>query len=168
MADATSLTPPSPGLGATLLSNKRVERYRPGLTLQQPHPRFYYGSYTHRSNSAPMMDLYQSVNQNCEHINQDSTLRWNKTSTQQQTNSETLEQQKSNSWTPGGPIRDRVCCFVKDTPVISRCRSQHVSVEYSSLLHHSIYLWFICFTWWSIDELENLHADRTTVCFEPW
>ena len=23
-------------------------------------------------------------------------------------------------------------------------------------------------TWWSIDELENLHADRTTVCFEPW
>ena len=54
-----------------------------------------------------------------------------------------------------------------DTPGISRCRSQHVSVE-SSLLHHSIYLWFICFTWWSIDELENLHADRTTVCFEPW
>ena len=47
-------------------------------------------------------------------------------------------------------------------------RSQHVSVESSSLLHHSIYLWFICFTWWSIDELENLHADRTTVCFEPW
>ena len=29
-------------------------------------------------------------------------------------------------------------------------------------------IWFICFTWWSIDELENLHADRTTVCFEPW
>ena len=54
-----------------------------------------------------------------------------------------------------------------DTPGISRCRSQHVSVESSSLLHHSIYLWFICFTWWSIDELEN-HADRTTVCFEPW
>ena len=42
---------------------------------------------------------------------------------------------------------------------ISRCRSQHVSVESSSLLHHSIYLWFICFTCWSIDELENLHAD---------
>ena len=51
---------------------------------------------------------------------------------------------------------------------ISRYRSQHVFVESSSLLHHSIYLWFICFTWWSIDELENLHADRTTVCFEPW
>ena len=48
------------------------------------------------------------------------------------------------------------------------CSSQHVSVESSSLLHHSIYLWFICFTWWSIDELENLHADWTTVCFEPW
>ena len=45
---------------------------------------------------------------------------------------------------------------------------EHVSVESSSWLHHSIYLWFICFTWWSIDELENLHADRTTVCFEPW
>ena len=46
--------------------------------------------------------------------------------------------------------------------------SQHVPVESSSLLHHSIYLWFICFPWWSIDELKNLHADRTTVCFEPW
>ena len=31
-----------------------------------------------------------------------------------------------------------------------------------------IYLWFICYPWWSIDELENLHADRRTVCFEPW
>ena len=40
---------------------------------------------------------------------------------------------------------------------------QHVvSVESSSLFHHSIYPWFNCFTWWSIDELENLHADRTT------
>ena len=29
---------------------------------------------------------------------------------------------------------------VFDTPGISRCRSQHVSVESSSLLHHSIYL----------------------------
>ena len=45
---------------------------------------------------------------------------------------------------------------------------QHVSFESSSLFHHSIYRWFICFPWWSIDELENLHADRTTVCFEPW
>ena len=56
-----------------------------------------------------------------------------------------------------------------DTPGISRCESQHVvSVESSSLFHHSIYLWFICFPWWSLDRLENLHADRTTVCFEPW
>ena len=31
------------------------------------------------------------------------------------------------------------------TPGISGCRSQHVPVESSSLLHHSIYLWFICF-----------------------
>ena len=54
------------------------------------------------------------------------------------------------------------------TPGISGCQSQHVPVESSSLLHHSIYLRFICFPWWSIDELENLHADRTTVCFEPW
>ena len=61
-------------------------------------------------------------------------------------------------------------CFsgLLDTPGISRCRSQHVSVESSSLLHYSIYLWFICSPRWSIDELENLHADRTTVCFEPW
>ena len=54
------------------------------------------------------------------------------------------------------------------TPGISGCRSQHVPVESSSLLHYSIYLRFICFPWWSIDELENLHADRTTVYFEPW
>ena len=47
-----------------------------------------------------------------------------------------------------------------DTPGISKCRSQHVvSVESSTSFHHSIYLWFICFSWWSIDELENL---------EPW
>ena len=61
-------------------------------------------------------------------------------------------------------------CFsgLLDTPGISRCRSQHVSVESSSLFHHSIYLWFTRFPWWSFDELENLHADRTTVCFEPW
>ena len=50
-----------------------------------------------------------------------------------------------------------------DTPGISRCRSQHVvSVESSSFFHHSIYPWFICFPWWSIDELENLHGDRIT------
>ena len=64
------------------------------------------------------------------------------------------------------------CCSVPvmllGTPGISGCRSQHVPVESSSLLHHSIYLRFICFPWWSIDELENLHADRITVCFEPW
>ena len=47
------------------------------------------------------------MNQTSEHINQDSSLRWNKTSTQQQTNSETLEQQKFNSWTPEGPTKDR-------------------------------------------------------------
>ena len=54
-----------------------------------------------------MKDVYSSLNQNSEHINQDSSLRWNKTSTQQQTNSETLEQQKSNSWTPVGPTKER-------------------------------------------------------------
>ena len=58
--------------------------------------------------------------------------------------------------------------------ILAKCfriysRTQHVvSVEFSSLFHHSIYLWFICFPRWSIDELENLHADRTTLCFEPW
>ena len=70
-----------------------------------------------------------------------------------------------NCWFSFAPVFQQ-CLF--DTPGISRCRSQHVPVESSSLLHHSIYLWFICFPWWSIDELENLHTDRTTVCFEPW
>ena len=78
----------------------------------------------------------------------------------------------SVAWPTGVQLLVFFCSSVPvvlfDTPGISRCRSQHVSVESSSLLHHSIYLWFICFTWWSIDELENLHADRTTVCFEPW
>ena len=78
----------------------------------------------------------------------------------------------SVAWPTGVQLLVFFCSSVPvvlfDTPGISRCRSQHVSVESSSLLHHSIYLWFICFTWWSIDELENLHADRTTICFEPW
>ena len=78
----------------------------------------------------------------------------------------------SVAWPTGVQLLVFVCSSVPvvlfDTPWISRCRSQHVSVWSSSLLHHSIYLWFICFTWWSIDKLENLHADRTNVCFEPW
>ena len=57
-----------------------------------------------------------------------------------------------NCWFSSAPVF-QWCC--SNTPGISRCRSQHISVESSSLLHHSIYLWFICFTWWSIDELEN-------------
>ena len=78
----------------------------------------------------------------------------------------------SVAWPTGVQLLVFFCSSVSvvlfDTPGISRCRSQHISVESSSLFHHSIYLWFICFPWWSIDELENLHADRTTVCFEPW
>ena len=54
------------------------------------------------------------------------------------------------------------------TPVGRASDSVMTPVESSSLFHHSIYLWFICFPWWSIDGLENLHAVRTTVCFEPW
>ena len=58
-------------------------------------------------------------------------------------------------------IFSKVCAFTQGKD--SRCQSQHiVSVESSSLFHHGIYLWFICFPWWTIDELENLHADRTT------
>ena len=71
-----------------------------------------------------------------------------------------------NCWFSFAPCSVPVVLF--DTPGISRCRSQHISVESSSLFHHSIYLWFICFPWWFIDELENLHANRTAVCFEPW
>ena len=78
----------------------------------------------------------------------------------------------SIAWPTGVQLLVFFCSSVPvvlfDTPGISRCWSQHVPVESSFLLHHSIYLWFICFSWWSIDELENLHADRTTVCFEPW
>ena len=82
-------------------------RHNKPQTLQQPHPRFCCGSYSHRSFSVHVKDLYSSMNQNSEPINQDSSLRWNNTSTQQQTNSETLEQQTSNSWTTVRPTKDR-------------------------------------------------------------
>ena len=76
----------------------------------------------------------------------------------------------SVAWSAGVQLLVFFCSSVPvvlfGTPGISGCRSQHVPVESSSLLHYSIYLWFICFPWWSIDELENLHADRTTVFFE--
>ena len=78
----------------------------------------------------------------------------------------------SVAWLTGVQLLVFFCSSVpvvlSDTPGTSRCRSQHVSVQSSSLLHHSIYLWFIYFPWWSIGELGNLHADRTTVCLEPW
>ena len=79
----------------------------------------------------------------------------------------------SVAWPTGVQLLVFVCSSVPvvlfDTPEISCCRSQHVlSVESTSLCHQNIYLWFICFPWWSIDELENLHADWTTICFEPW
>ena len=78
----------------------------------------------------------------------------------------------SVAWSIGVQLLFFFCSSVPvvlfDTLGISRCQSQHVSAESSSLLHHSIYLWFICFPWWFIDELKNLHADRTTLCFEPW
>ena len=62
-----------------------------------------------------------------------------------------------NCWFSFAPV------VLFDSPGISRCRSQHVVyVESSSLFHHTIYPWFHCFQWWSIDELENLHEDRTT------
>ena len=82
------------------VSNKLLEGLN-RFTLQQPLPRFCCGSYTHRRCSVRVKDLYSSMNQNCEHINPDLSLRCNKTSTQQQTNSETLEQQKSVlPWNP--------------------------------------------------------------------
>ena len=46
-----------------------------------------------------------------------------------------------------------------------QCISERIKNREATLFHHSIYLWLICFPWWSIDELENLHEDRTTVCF---
>ena len=41
------------------------------------------------------------------HINQDSILSWNKMSTKQQDQHWNAGQQKSNSWTPVGPTKDR-------------------------------------------------------------
>ena len=50
----------------------------------------------------------------------------------------------SVAWPTGVQLLVFFCSSVPvvlfDTPGISRCRSQHISVESSSLLHHSIYL----------------------------
>ena len=50
----------------------------------------------------------------------------------------------SVAWPTGVQLLVFFCSSVPvvllDTPGISRCRSKHVSVESSSLLHHSIYL----------------------------
>ena len=51
----------------------------------------------------------------------------------------------SVAWPTGAHLLVFVCslqCFsgLLDTPEISRCRLQHVSVESTSLLYHSIYL----------------------------
>ena len=50
----------------------------------------------------------------------------------------------SVAWPTGVQLLVFCCSSVPvmlfDTPGISRCRSQHISVESSSLLHHSIYL----------------------------
>ena len=64
----------------------------------------------------------------------------------------------------------RINCWFSFAPVFQWCCStpQGYPGVGRNTFHHSIYLWFICFPWWSIDELENLHADRTTVCFKPW
>ena len=44
--------------------------------------------------------------------------------------------------------------------------SQHVvSIEFSSLLHDRLYLGFICCPYWYMDNLEDLHTDRTNICF---
>ena len=47
-------------------------------------PGFCCGSNIHTSCSVRVKDFYSSLNQNSEHVIQDSSLRWNKTSTQQQ------------------------------------------------------------------------------------
>ena len=50
----------------------------------------------------------------------------------------------SVAWPTGVQLLVFFCSSVPvvlfDTPGISRCRSQHISVESSSLLHHRIYL----------------------------
>ena len=64
-----------------------------------------------------MKDFYSSMNQTSEHMNQDSSLRGNKTSNQQE--DLTLEQQKSNSWTPAGPTKNRASNPSQLTPAPS-------------------------------------------------
>ena len=77
----------------------------------------------------------------------------------------------SVAWLTGDQLLVFFCSSVPvvlvDTPRISRCRPQHVvSVELSSLFHHSIYPWFIRDLF---PAMIHLHKDRKTIneCFEP-
>ena len=64
-----------------------------------------------------------------------------------------------NCWFSSVPVFQWCCSTSQGSPDVGR---NMLFLSSSSLLHYSIYPWFICFPWWSIDELENIHADRTT------
>ena len=69
-------------------------------------------------------------------------------------------------WFSFAPVFQWCCSTPQGSPGVGR-NTLFLSRPLS-LFHHSIYLWFICFPWWCINELENLHTDRTTICFEAW
>ena len=73
-----------------------------------------------------------------------------------------------NCWFSSAPVFQWCCSTPQGSPGVGRN-------TFLSSPHLCFIIVFNCdlfvsrdFTWWSIDELENLHADRTTVCFEPW
>ena len=63
-----------------------------------------------------------------------------------------------NCWFSFAPVFQWCCSTPQGSPGVGR----NFSVESSSLFHHSIYLWFICFPWWSIDELRARLGSRKT------
>ena len=71
-----------------------------------------------------------------------------------------------NCWFSFAPVFQWCCSTPQGSPGVGR----------NTLFLSSPHLCFIVVfirglfvsPWWSIDELKNQHADRTTVCFEPW
>ena len=65
-------------------------------------------------------------------------------------------------WFPFTPVFQWCCSTPQGSPGGGR------NTLFLSSPHLCFIIVFICFPWWFIDELEKLHADRTTIRFEPW
>ena len=66
-----------------------------------------------------------------------------------------------NCWFSFAPVFQWCCSTPQGSPGVGRN-------TFLSSPHLCFIIVFMCYLFASRDEIENLHADRTTVCFEPW